>query len=113
MVNQHPKKKEIKPVTLTRTQKRRLQRARSVQRMKQTLQMIADAKAADKKEIPEAKVAEAIDRAFGPCGLEPDKVEMDQAKEAPMTSTVAVVNIEQPDEEKGEPDEEEGHIPFY
>lgn len=49
---------------LTRTQKRGLQTARVVQKMKNTLKILAEAKEKDKQEIPVASIAKLLDQAF-------------------------------------------------
>lgn len=63
VVNKNPFKKESRPKILTKTQKKRLQRARALQKIKQTLQMLIDAKLADKREVLKAAIAVTIERA--------------------------------------------------
>ncbi|KAJ8570988.1 hypothetical protein K7X08_037960 [Anisodus acutangulus] len=63
--NQASGKKEAPLSVVSRTQKRRIQCAKSLCKMKQMLHMISIAKATDKQEISESVVAEAIEWAFG------------------------------------------------
>lgn len=54
-----------RPATLTRTQKWRAQRNKSVRRMKQNLEMLAEAKKLDGAETQSPKLAEILEIAFG------------------------------------------------
>lgn len=63
-LTKYVKDKVAQPRILTRTQKRRKQRMRSLQKMKQTLQMIHEAKNTNKEEISILVVADALNKAF-------------------------------------------------